>query len=516
MGWKRLLILALVTVLTEAKKKCFAPGQGVDVGKRVRGSTTVVHGAVTFVGAPDDDGLFNATILVRETWAKKHNDIKENVVIRVGPFGLDKACPKVKARMSYIFFIRNSGERKGKYRFFKTQLFPAYASEANLKIAEGILGIKQPGSSSPSAKLPMKMESKQVLHSSQVAPKARHNKAGCLELDAPTNGKMKCLPNGRQCDFSCDEGYEMVGFYRKVCLGKQKGWKPIKPVRCLSSSTVDDEINQAAATTPAPALSSSNLKKLFRPQLVNYNQKVLHSAFSTPDEPSPLKIETPKRLAVNLKSSNNLIGNAAKLAEQRAQAALARHQALNAELTAAPKLDHYFRQFNSTACVEHNGIYEHGMKTSSGFSATAKVFTQEKISGKWVLVLTFAAPVDQLILQNRQLYLIAHQSHDRRMFALKSTISGPQIILPNMGLEIGFDAKFRSMASNDATVTLWTECDHFRPSIRNAFMKVLSLKFVVTHEFNPEKFIVNNASILTIWPRLICSPDRTPDNGSYN
>ena len=37
MGWKRLLILALVTVLTEAKKKCFAPGQGVDVGKRVRG-----------------------------------------------------------------------------------------------------------------------------------------------------------------------------------------------------------------------------------------------------------------------------------------------------------------------------------------------------------------------------------------------------------------------------------------------------------------------------------------------
>ena len=47
--------------------------------------------------------------------------------------------------MSYIFFIRNSGERKGKYRFFKTQLFPAYASEANLKIAEGILGTKETG-----------------------------------------------------------------------------------------------------------------------------------------------------------------------------------------------------------------------------------------------------------------------------------------------------------------------------------------------------------------------------------
>ena len=90
-------------------------------------------------------------------------------------------------------------------------------------------------------------------------------------------------------------------------------------------------------------------------------------------------METPRKLAVNLKSSNNLVGNAAKLAEQRAQAALERHQALNAELTAAPKLDHYFRQFNSTACVEHSGFYEHGMKTSSGFSATAKVFTQEVI-----------------------------------------------------------------------------------------------------------------------------------------
>ena len=28
------------------------------------------------------------------------------------------------------------------------------------------------------------------------------------------------------------------------------------------------------------------------------------------------------------------------------------------------------------------------------------------------------------------------------------------------------------MAQNEASVTLWTECDHFRPSIRNSFMKV--------------------------------------------
>ena len=104
-----------------------------------------MNGAVTFVGTPDENGQFNATVLVRKVWSKKNMDLKENVVIRLGPFGTDKKCPKVKARMSYIFFIRNSGERKGKYRFFKVQLFPAYASEANLKIADGILGIKPTG-----------------------------------------------------------------------------------------------------------------------------------------------------------------------------------------------------------------------------------------------------------------------------------------------------------------------------------------------------------------------------------
>ena len=105
----------------------------------------VVNGAVTYVGQPDENGLFNATILVRKTWAKKNDNIKDNVVLRLGPFGTNKSCPQVKARMSYIFFIRNSGERKGKYRFYRIQLFPAYASEANLKAADQILGPKPTG-----------------------------------------------------------------------------------------------------------------------------------------------------------------------------------------------------------------------------------------------------------------------------------------------------------------------------------------------------------------------------------
>ena len=82
-------------------------------------------------------------------------------------------------------------------------------------------------------------------------------------------------------------------------------------------------------------------------------------------------------MQVNLKSSNALVGNAGKLAEQRALEALERHEELNARLQAPPKPDHYFSQFNSTVCVEHPGIYEHRYKTSLGFTAAAKVFTQE-------------------------------------------------------------------------------------------------------------------------------------------
>jgi hypothetical protein len=193
----------------------------------------IVNGAVTYVGEPDEHGIFNATILVRKTWAKKNDDIKDNVVLRLGPFGTDKKCPKVKARMSYIFFIRNSGERKGKYRFYRVQLFPAYASEANLKIAGSILGEKP----KDGTMLPMRMEQKSIVHS--IAPKAQFNRAGCLELPEPENGSIKCLSNGRQCDFKCRPGYTMVGFHRKVCLGKKGGWKPSKPLLCKGSDSIE-------------------------------------------------------------------------------------------------------------------------------------------------------------------------------------------------------------------------------------------------------------------------------------
>jgi len=64
-----------------------------------------------------------------------------------------------KHRMSYIFFIRNSGERKGKYKYYRTQLFPAYASEQNLKRTSAILGEKDPKAVVEIEMLPQKEKS---------------------------------------------------------------------------------------------------------------------------------------------------------------------------------------------------------------------------------------------------------------------------------------------------------------------------------------------------------------------
>ena len=76
-----------------------------------------------------------------------------------------------------------------------------------------------------------------MVHS--IAPKAEYNRAGCMELPAPENGSIKCLTNGRQCDFACNEGFTMVGFKRKVCLGKKGGWKPSKPLLCKGSDDIE-------------------------------------------------------------------------------------------------------------------------------------------------------------------------------------------------------------------------------------------------------------------------------------
>ena len=89
------------------------------------------------------------------------------------------------------------------------------------------------------------------------------------------------------------------------------------------------------------------------------------------------------------------------------------------------------------------------------------------------MVITFQAPIGKLELQNKQLYLIAHQSNDRRMFAIKNTISHPGFIMPTMPLDVHFDAEFNGMLmNNEASVVLYEDCDHFKPSIKQSFLRV--------------------------------------------
>jgi hypothetical protein len=75
--------------------------------KFIFSSTMVVNGIVSYVGDPDENGLYNATILVRKTWSKKNDEIKDNVVLRLGPFGTDKKCPSVKERLEFLLLNSN-------------------------------------------------------------------------------------------------------------------------------------------------------------------------------------------------------------------------------------------------------------------------------------------------------------------------------------------------------------------------------------------------------------------------
>ena len=126
-----------------------------------------------------------------------------------------------------------------------------------------------------------------------------------------------------------------------------------------------------------PGLSNTNLNKLFGPNYkqqplkdipkVNYNQKVLHSAFSPPPGAS-----NTEKLKVNLKS----IGNAGLVANQKAMEAMKMQQSLLVQQS-APIIDPYFQQFTPETCVEHPGNYHQMYKTSTGFTASAKIAPQQ-------------------------------------------------------------------------------------------------------------------------------------------
>lgn len=98
----------------------------------------VVNGIVSYVGDPDENGIYNATILVRKTWSKKNDEIKDNVVLRLGPFGTDKKCPSVKEWLKFFNFTNywisswkfNSIKKTGRNISFMSKYFyPDYGAK---------------------------------------------------------------------------------------------------------------------------------------------------------------------------------------------------------------------------------------------------------------------------------------------------------------------------------------------------------------------------------------------------
>ena len=94
---------------------------------------------------------------------------------------------------------------------------------------------------------------------------------------------------------------------------------------------------------------------------------MLHSAFSPPPGASDTE-----KLKVNLKS----IGNAGLVANQKAMEAM-RMQENFLRQQNTPTIDPYFQQFTPETCVEHPGSYHQMYKTSTGFTANAKIAPQQ-------------------------------------------------------------------------------------------------------------------------------------------
>jgi len=424
-------------------KSCYAPGQGVDIAKRVKASTMVVNGIVSYVGNPDENGLYNATILVRKTWAKKNDEIKDNVVLRLGPFGTDKKCPSVKHRMSYIFFIRNSGERKGKYKYYRTQLFPAYASEQNLKKTSAILGEKD-----PKAVVEIEMLPQKSIHSTSPEH-PQYNKAGCLALEAPQNGDISCMASGKQCNFKCDPGYTMVGFHRKICMGRKVGWKPFKPVLCKGEDSLEMALINAATNVKED--NSLRQKLLIESKLKSAKpDSSVHTVSTTESilDPAPLFRNRP---LPNLKFASDAGQKMDEFLKQK----MFPKTTPKTTTTAAP-LEGFFTDLESN-CKAKKGTYRRGNAWNQGFDGSVQVNPTQRIS-EWTLVMTFSAPVTSLDLHQERRYVLRKSSANKRTYAITVSSYQSSQLFPGYPLEVDFTAKHMSFVDLDVDAVLYYDC----------------------------------------------------------
>ncbi|CAG5108667.1 Oidioi.mRNA.OKI2018_I69.chr1.g3900.t2.cds [Oikopleura dioica] len=426
---KILQTVCLILQTVAAMKSCYAPGQGVDISKRVKASTMVVNGIVSYVGNPDENGIYNATILVRKTWSKKNDDIKDNVVLRLGPFGTDKKCPSVKHRMSYIFFIRNSGRGK-----------ETYASEQNLKKTAAILGEKDPNAVAKVEMLPQKS-----IHSTSPEH-PQYNKAGCLVLEAPENGDMSCMANGKQCNFKCDPGYTMVGFHRKICMGRKVGWKPFKPVLCKGEDSLEMALINAATTVKED--NSMRQKLLIESKLKSATpDSSVHTVSTTETAASVFR----NRPLPNLKFASDA---GQKMDELLKQKMIARTTP-RTTTTAAP-LEAFFTDLQSE-CKIKKGTYRRGNAWNQGFDGSVQVNPTQRIS-EWTLVLTFSAPVTSLALHQERRYVLRKSSANKRTYAITVSSYQSSQLFPGYPLEVDFTAKHMSFVDLDVEAVLYYDC----------------------------------------------------------
>ncbi|CBY31555.1 unnamed protein product [Oikopleura dioica] len=348
-----------------------------------------------------------------------------------------------KHRMSYIFFIRNSGERKGKYKYYRTQLFPAYASEQNLKRTSAILGEKDPKAAVEIEMLPQKS-----IHSTSPEH-PQYNKAGCLALESPENGDISCMASGKQCNFKCDPGYTMVGFHRKICMGRKVGWKPFKPVLCKGEDSLEMALINAA--TSAKEDNSLRQKLLIESKLKSAKPDSSVHTVSTTESglyPAPLFRNRP---LPNLKFASDAGQKMDELLKQKMFA----KTTPKTTTTAAP-LDGFFTDLESE-CKAKKGTYRRGNAWNQGFDGSVQVNPTQRIS-EWTLVLTFSAPVSALDLHQERRYVLRKSSANKRTYAITVSSYQSSQLFPGYPLEVDFTAKHLSFVDLDVDAVLYYDC----------------------------------------------------------
>ena len=103
-----------------------------------------------------------------------------------------------------------------------------------------------------------KSKIKELLRTSKKQKSTDHNQ-NCNQLVQPEDGKIEC--NGPKCVYSCDSGFEMVGFSSKICINRM--WKPQKPVLCNKIKN-EETTTRLMETDETETMDEKTMVQLYR------------------------------------------------------------------------------------------------------------------------------------------------------------------------------------------------------------------------------------------------------------